>query len=403
MDVRFFHKRLKVYFYVPIFPLDNKALISIRAFLLLCKERGPVMKTHEDWMNFAAQLAKAATGQTMPNPVVGAVVVNNGRMVGMGAHLQAGTPHAEVHALEMAGKLSVGSTLYVTLEPCNHYGKTPPCTEKIIASGVKRVFVGSFDPDPLVSGKGIARLRAAGIEVVEGVLEETCDRLNEAYFHHRRTGLPFVTLKMAMTLDGKTATACGDSKWITNAQSRQMVHQIRHESDAILVGVETVLADQPLLTTRLETGGVQPIRVILDSRLRTPLDAPITDVEVAPTWIFTTEQKEKEKEKRLLDKGVRVISTGDGPRVDLQKVLRTLGNNGVLSLLVEGGGEVNASFLQEGLAQKVIAFFAPKLLGGKDSPTAIEGKNPSKIAEAKELKNIMIERFGDNFCVIGYL
>jgi diaminohydroxyphosphoribosylaminopyrimidine deaminase/5-amino-6-(5-phosphoribosylamino)uracil reductase len=247
-----------------------------------------IVKDHEYWMRIALELAQATAGQTSPNPMVGAVVVKDNRLVGTGAHLQAGTPHAEVHALHMAGAEAEGSTIYVTLEPCNHYGRTPPCTEKIIASGVRRVVVGSGDPDILVAGKGIKRLREAGLEVVEGVLTAECLLLNEAYFHHRKTGLPFVTLKTATTLDGKIATDTGDSRWVTGAESRAYVHQLRHEQDAILVGIGTVLADDPVLTTRLSDGGLHPTRIILDSKLRISLTSKLVDTRIASTWIFTT-------------------------------------------------------------------------------------------------------------------
>ncbi|SEN20390.1 bifunctional diaminohydroxyphosphoribosylaminopyrimidine deaminase/5-amino-6-(5-phosphoribosylamino)uracil reductase RibD [Lihuaxuella thermophila] len=361
------------------------------------------MRRHEDWMRLAYELAKAAEGQTAPNPMVGAVAVKEGRLIGSGSHLKAGTPHAEVHALNMAGTEARGCTLYVTLEPCNHYGRTPPCTEKIIECGVKTVVVGSIDPDSKVSGKGIARLREAGIEVIQGVLEPECLKLNEAYFHHRQTGKPFVTLKTAMTLDGKIATESGDSRWITGEESRRYVHVLRHRHDAILAGIGTVLADNPRLTTRLETGGSHPLRVIVDSRLRIPLDAAVLDTSEAPTWVFTTDQQDPTKEKQLREKGVEVISTGPGPRVDWETVLRRLGEKGVLSLLVEGGGEVNASLLAEKRVQKVIAFIAPKLIGGRNSPTPVEGKSPQKMEDAFTLREISMERYGDDFCITGYL
>jgi diaminohydroxyphosphoribosylaminopyrimidine deaminase / 5-amino-6-(5-phosphoribosylamino)uracil reductase len=361
------------------------------------------MKTHEDWMRLALELARATEGQTAPNPMVGAVVVSRGRLVGSGAHLKAGTPHAEVHALDMAGDKAKGSTLYVTLEPCDHFGRTPPCTEKIIAAGVARVIVGSLDPDERVSGRGIARLREADVEVVTGVLEEECTQLNEAYFHHRRTGRPFVTLKTAMTLDGKIAAATGDSRWITGESSRTYVHELRHRHNAILVGVGTVLADNPRLTARLEPGGNHPIRVIVDSRLRTPLDAAVADVSEAPTWIFTTEFADRHKMERFREKGIRVTVAGSGPRVDFGAVLDELGREGILSLLVEGGGEVNASLLAGRYVNKVIAFIAPKLLGGKNSPTPVEGESPERMAEALPLERVRVERFGDDICVTGYL
>jgi diaminohydroxyphosphoribosylaminopyrimidine deaminase/5-amino-6-(5-phosphoribosylamino)uracil reductase len=361
------------------------------------------MPTHEDWMRLAVELARATEGQTAPNPMVGAVVVKDGRLLGTGVHLQAGTPHAEVHALRMAGETARGSTLYVTLEPCNHYGRTPPCTEAILNAGVARVVVGSVDPDSRVAGQGIARLRSAGIEVVECVLEEECLRLNEAYFHHRRTGRPFVTLKMAMTLDGKIAAASGDSRWVTGESAREYVHELRNRYQAILVGVGTVLADRPQLTTRLEHGGKQPIRIIVDSQLRTPLDAPVTDTSLAPTWIFTTERKNLEKEQALRAKGVRIISTGEGPLVDWDVLFDLLGKEGVLSVLVEGGSEVNASLLKGNHVQKVIAFLAPKILGGQDSKSAVGGASPRTMSEAIPLKDITIQTFGQDLCITGYV
>lgn len=361
------------------------------------------MREHEKWMNLACQLAKATQGQTSPNPVVGAVLVKEGQLIGSGVHLKAGTPHAEVHALNMAKDLAKGSTLYVTLEPCNHYGRTPPCTEAIIQSGVKKVVIGTLDPDERVSGHGIQRLRDAGVEVLVGVLQSECEQLNEAYFYHRRSGKPFVTLKMAMTLDGKIATYTGDSKWITGEQARRFVHELRHRSDAILVGIGTVIKDNPQLTTRLEGGGKHPLRVVVDSRLKIPIDAEINNTQVAPTLIFTTDQKDPEKEKELSARGVQVISTGPGPRVSWEAVLQYLGQQGILSLLVEGGGEVNASLISEGHVNKVIAFLAPKILGGRESPTSVEGENPLRIHEAKLLKNVSVERIGEDICIQGYL
>ncbi|KFZ39648.1 MULTISPECIES: bifunctional diaminohydroxyphosphoribosylaminopyrimidine deaminase/5-amino-6-(5-phosphoribosylamino)uracil reductase RibD [Thermoactinomyces] len=363
-----------------------------------------MLTTHETWMRLALQLAEAAEGQTSPNPMVGAVVVKDGQIVGAGAHLKAGTPHAEVHALNMAGDDARGSTLYVTLEPCNHYGRTPPCTGRIIEAGVRRVVVGCVDPDEKVSGEGIKRLRESGIEVVEGILREECLRLNEAYFHHRKTKKPFVTLKMATTLDGKIAAYNGDSRWVTGHESRAHVHQIRKKSDAILVGVGTVLADDPQLTARIDGEPVrQPVRIVLDSRLRTPLDAQIVNTQAAPTWIFTTPRCDRSKVDRLIEKGVKVIVTQSEDRVDIDEVLSYLGQQGILSLIVEGGSQVNASFLRCGHVQKVMAYLAPKLLGGKDSKSAIAGENPERMKEAVSLKHTEIRRFGEDFLLTGYI
>lgn len=361
------------------------------------------MKSHEEWMRLALDLARSTTGQTAPNPMVGAVVVNNGCLVGVGAHLQEGTPHAEVHALEMARENAQGGTLYVTLEPCDDHGQTPPCTEKIIASGVKQVVIGCLDPDTLTSGTGIERMRQMGIEIIAGVLEQECKQLNEAYFYYRQTGCPFITMKTATTLDGRIATASGDSRWVTNELSREKVHELRHQNQAILVGVGTVLADNPQLTTRLAIGGINPVRVIVDSKLRTPLDAAVTDVSKAHTWIFTTDQKDPNTEAALIEKGVEVISTGKGPLVDWNVVFRTLGEHGVLSVLAEGGSEVNASLLEGNWVRKVITFLSPKLLGGSLSLNSIRGKNVKRMADARMLHNVTVERYGDDICVIGYL
>jgi diaminohydroxyphosphoribosylaminopyrimidine deaminase/5-amino-6-(5-phosphoribosylamino)uracil reductase len=360
------------------------------------------VKNHEHWMRLAVQLAQGTVGQTSPNPMVGAVVIKDNQLLGTGAHLRAGTPHAEVHALNMAGDDAKDSTVYVTLEPCNHYGRTPPCTEKIIDYGVHRVIVGSGDPDVLVAGKGIARLKEAGLEVIEGVLLAECLQLNEAYFHHRKTGFPFITLKTATTLDGKIATESGDSRWITGGESRAYVHQLRHEHDAILVGVGTVLADDPSLNTRLPDGGINPIRIVLDSTLRTPLTNKITDTTIAPTWIFTTDDRDLAKEAKLLQKGVQIFSTGSGPRVDIEQVLNILGQKGILSLLVEGGSEVNAAILKGGYVQKVISFIAPKLLGGEHCPSSIGGISPAKMAEALVLHRVSWKQFGEDLCITGY-
>lgn len=360
------------------------------------------MSLHEEWMRFALRLAGAARGQTAPNPMVGAVVVKEGRLLGFGAHLRAGTPHAEVHALNMAGPEAKGATLYVTLEPCNHHGRTPPCTERIIAEGIRCVVVGMADPEPLVSGKGIERLRQAGIEVITGVLEDEAGKLNEAYVHHRLHGRPFVTMKTAATLDGKIATRTGDSRWVTGAEARRYVHRLRREHDAVMVAIGTVLADRPRLTVRLPEGGRNPLRVVVDSRLRIPLDTPVTDVSEAPTWVFCTEQRDRDKERRLRELGVEVIVAGEGPRVDLREVFDTLGERGILSVLAEGGGELNAALLEGRWVQKTVAFIAPKWAGGCDAPSAVGGDGVERMADAIALRDVTVERFGEDVCITGY-
>ncbi|PTM58626.1 bifunctional diaminohydroxyphosphoribosylaminopyrimidine deaminase/5-amino-6-(5-phosphoribosylamino)uracil reductase RibD [Desmospora activa] len=365
-------------------------------------DRG-VQGVDEHWMRLALNLAKAAQGQTSPNPLVGAVVVKDGRLLGSGAHLKAGTPHAEVHALNMASEETVGSTLYVTLEPCNHTGRTPPCTERVIAAGIHKVVIGSLDPDRRVSGEGVKRLQEAGIEVVTGVLQADCLRINEAYFHHRRTGYPFVTLKAAITLDGKMATATGDSRWVTGEEARQEVQRLRHIHDAVMVGVGTVIKDHPRLTARLPEGGNHPIRVILDSRLSMPLNTPVTDTAATPTWVFCCDEVDTAKKVLLQERGVSVIRTGPGPRVNLERVFQHLGDNGILSVLTEAGGELNASLLQEGWVKRVMFFIAPKLLGGKESPTAVEGEGWERMEQAWELDELEMRPFGQDWCITGLL
>ncbi|MBA4600967.1 bifunctional diaminohydroxyphosphoribosylaminopyrimidine deaminase/5-amino-6-(5-phosphoribosylamino)uracil reductase RibD [Thermoactinomyces mirandus] len=363
-----------------------------------------MLTIHETWMRLALQLAEATQGQTSPNPMVGAVAVKNGQVIGTGAHLKSGTPHAEIHALNMAGENARGCTLYVTLEPCNHFGRTPPCTHRIIEAGVKRVVIGSADPDEKVSGQGIEHLRQAGVEVMTGVLKEECLRLNEAYFHHRKTKKPFVTLKMAMTLDGMIATHTGDSRWVTGKESRAHVHELRKRSDAILVGVGTVLADDPQLTARIEGEMLrQPVRIVLDSKLQTPLHAQIVRTDVAPTWIFTTPACDRKKKEQLTAKGVRVIMTRSHNQVDLDEMLAYLGKQGILSLIVEGGTRINASFLRGNHVQKVMAYIAPKLLGGTNSKNVIAGAGPDYMAQAIPLSRTRLERLGDDYLMIGYI
>ncbi len=283
-------------------------------------------------MQLALDLARKTKGQTSPNPVVGAVVVKDGRIVGMGAHLKAGEPHAEVHALNMAREEAENSTLYVTLEPCSHYGKTPPCAERIIKEKVKKVVVAVLDPNPLVSGSGLYMLSEAGIEVTVGVLEKEASQLNEFFHKYITTRLPFVTVKTAMTLDGKIATSTGDSRWITGESSRNFVHQIRHQHDAILVGIGTVLKDNPSLTVRTEQKGVNPVRIVIDTHLKIPIEAKLITDQEAPTWIFTTKRENESKIAVLKEKGINVILVNqkevNGKELILMKeVLQYLGKN----------------------------------------------------------------------------
>ncbi|WP_216830439.1 bifunctional diaminohydroxyphosphoribosylaminopyrimidine deaminase/5-amino-6-(5-phosphoribosylamino)uracil reductase RibD [Alkalihalobacterium elongatum] len=351
------------------------------------------------YMELAIQIARSAQGQTTPNPLVGAVVVKEGQVVGMGAHLKAGEAHAEVHAIQMVGTKVEGATIYVTLEPCSHYGRTPPCADLIIQSRIKRVVIATTDPNPKVSGKGIEKLRNAGIEVEVGLLKKEADELNEVFYHFIKTNKPFVTLKTAVSLDGKIATVTGDSKWITSSEAREDVHYLRHTHDAILVGVGTVIADNPSLTTRIPNGGKNPIRVILDSKLRTPLDATVVTDTKATTWIITTYHADNIKKEQLEQLGVRVLTVGESIIID--KLLNLLGENGVTSLFVEGGATVNASFLKERAVNQVITYIAPKIIGGKLAPSSFGGEGFQMMSEVLELELIKVQQIGPDIKIIS--
>ncbi|MCM3077808.1 bifunctional diaminohydroxyphosphoribosylaminopyrimidine deaminase/5-amino-6-(5-phosphoribosylamino)uracil reductase RibD [Brevibacillus invocatus] len=361
------------------------------------------MKTDIDYMSMAIDLAKSAKGQTSPNPLVGAIVVKNGTIVGMGAHLRAGEPHAEIHALKMAGNQAVGSTLYVSLEPCSHHGKTPPCTDAILSSGVRKVVVATKDPNPLVAGSGVDKLKEAGLEVVVGIQEQEAIQLNEVFFHYVQSSRPFVTLKTASTLDGKIATCTGHSRWITGVASREEVHDLRRMHDAILVGVGTVLSDDPELTARHagSIAGKQPIRIILDRQLRTPLNARVTQCEDAKTWIITTSASSQKKTEELTAKGVTVI-TLDG-ELQINHVLAVLGERGITSLLVEGGAEINAAFLQAKAIQKIISYVSLKLVGGKAAPSIFGGIGYASMDDAIRLVHTEIKPIDEqDIRIVGY-
>ncbi|MBB6635454.1 bifunctional diaminohydroxyphosphoribosylaminopyrimidine deaminase/5-amino-6-(5-phosphoribosylamino)uracil reductase RibD [Cohnella thailandensis] len=354
----------------------------------------------EFYMRLALQAASSAAGQTSINPVVGCVVVNEGRVVGIGAHLKRGEGHAEVHALNMAGDYAKGATAYVTLEPCSHHGRTPPCCERLIQEGVKRVVVAATDPNPLVAGRGIKRLREAGVDVTVGLLEEESRKLNEAFNKYIMTKLPFVTIKTAATLDGRVATRTGHSRWITGPEAREAVHTLRHRNAAILVGVSTILADDSELTTRLSVPGLHPIRIVVDSKLRTPVSARVLNGE-APTILLTTESAPAERARELEAQGAEVIACGPGPRVDLALALKKLGEKEIGSILVEGGGTINGSLLEAGLVDKIMLFYAPKLVGS-EAPSAFAFQGPDRMGDALELENVSVEHFGRDWCVTGY-
>ncbi|MED3660822.1 bifunctional diaminohydroxyphosphoribosylaminopyrimidine deaminase/5-amino-6-(5-phosphoribosylamino)uracil reductase RibD [Ureibacillus terrenus] len=361
------------------------------------------MYTDREYMELALNLAKTAKGKTNPNPLVGAVLVKDGVIVGTGLHRKAGEPHAEVHAFNMAGDYAKGATLYVTLEPCSHYGKTPPCVDLVKNSGVERVVVATLDPNPKVSGRGVQILRDAGIEVEVGLLEKKARKLNERFFHNMLTNRPFVTLKYAMTLDGKIATYTGHSKWISGENSRLQVHQLRDEMDAILVGIGTVLKDNPFLTTRLpDRQGKNPVRVILDSRLQIPLDANVLNDE-AKTIIVTTTEADPKKIVELEKNNVTLIYCSKNEQgICLEEMLDQLYKFGITDILVEGGGEVNASFIRAGLVNKFIIYIAPKLLGGRRSISPVAGEDLETMDLAAKVEFDSFERIGEDLCIIAY-
>ncbi len=359
-----------------------------------------------EYMRRALALAELARGRTSPNPLVGAVVVQGGEIVGEGYHQAAGGAHAEVHAINRAGAAARGGTLYVTLEPCAHYGRTPPCTEAIIRAGISRVFAAHVDPNPEVGGKGIQKLEAAGLRVHVGLCEPEARRLNEIFIKYIRTNQPFVILKSAMSLDGKIATVSGESKWISSEASRLRGHEIRDEVDAILVGVNTLINDNPSLMTRLPgRDGKDPVRIIVDSECRAPLKArvfhPNSD---AHTVIATTKRASKERLTRLEAIGARVLAVEEkGNRVCLSSLMQTLGCQGITSVLIEGGAEVNASALESGIVDKVMFFIAPKIIGGTDAPGPIGGEGIQHLAEAYKLRDMTVEPIDGDILVEGYL
>ncbi|MBM6995558.1 bifunctional diaminohydroxyphosphoribosylaminopyrimidine deaminase/5-amino-6-(5-phosphoribosylamino)uracil reductase RibD [Paenibacillus sp. DXFW5] len=361
------------------------------------------MKAIDDdyYMTLALDMAERALGQTETNPVVGAVVVKEGTLVGLGTHLQRGTPHAEVHALNMAGSQAEGSTVYVTLEPCSHHGLTPPCAERLVLEKVARVVIACEDPNPLVAGKGIELLRTAGIEVKVGVLRDRALKLNRRFIKFITSGLPYVTIKSASTLDGKLASRSGDSKWISNEKAREIVHTMRHRHQAIMVGVSTIVADNPQLSTRLTVPGLSPVRVIADSTLRIPETAQILHDGIAPTWIVTTEQADPDKAERLTELGVEILRCGSGPQVDLNEALVQLGQRGISSVLVEGGGRLNGSLLERQLVDEIVIFFAPKIVGGSEAPGSFSFAGFDLMRDAVSLRDMEVEQIGDNVCIRG--
>lgn len=350
----------------------------------------------QDFMRRAIELAGRGRGWTSPNPVVGAVIVKDGQIIGEGYHARFGGLHAERNAIASLTKEARGAVMYVTLEPCCHHGKTPPCTEAILEQGIARVVIGSRDPNPKVAGKGAALLREAGVEVVEDFLRDECDRLNPVFFHYITSGTPYVVMKYAMTLDGKIATHTGASKWITGEKAREWVHQLRHQYMGIMAGIGTVLADDPLLNVRLE-GKKSPVRIICDSKLRLPKDSRILRTAKEYPTIVAHAAGDPETAACLKRSGVQVVAVPDGDgRVDLKKLMRFLGSQGLDSILLEGGGELNESALQAGIVQEVKVFVAPKLFGGSKAKTPVSGRGVALPGEARMLSLEAISQVGED-------
>jgi diaminohydroxyphosphoribosylaminopyrimidine deaminase/5-amino-6-(5-phosphoribosylamino)uracil reductase len=357
-------------------------------------------------MRMALRQARKGIGRTSPNPMVGAVIVRNGEILASGYHKKAGHNHAEVEALKgIGGKAKPGDTLFVTLEPCNHHGRTPPCTEAILKSGLKKVVIGMLDPNPTVSGGGSETLQERGIEIKAGVLESECRRLNEAYIKFVVSGRPFVIAKTAMTMDGWTATAAGHSKWITNERSRQFVHRLRDSVDGILIGAGTVLADDPSLTTRFKNRhGIDPIRIILDTRLRIPHNAKVLNHDSdSMTLIAVGDDVSQGALKGVEKDGVSTVicPTKEG-KIDLSAMMEILGRMSVTSVLLEGGSEIMGSMIRERLIDKFYIFKAAKIFGGDDGIPMAKGPGPEKMGESLAMKDIKVRRFGDDILLTGY-
>jgi len=355
------------------------------------------------WMGKALRLAEKGRGRTSPNPMVGAILLKDGKVVGEGYHAKSGEAHAEVVALQRAGEDSRGATLYLNLEPCTHFGKTPPCAPRVVEKGVNRVVIGMEDPNPLVRGKGIDILKRGGLDVQVGILEKECRRLNEAFCKYILQKVPFVILKVAATVDGKIATRNGDSKWISGEASRRLAHRLRNQVDGILVGIGTVLRDDPLLTTRIR-GGRDPYRIILDSRLRIPGEANVIGTSPSKAIIATTELAPRERIDELEKRGVRIlmINSKEG-RVDLKSCLSKLGEMGMMSLLVEGGSHVNGSFLDEGLIDKLILFLSPRVIGDQKAPGIFDGRGVSTLQETVGLRELKTKKVGEDVFLECYL
>jgi len=356
------------------------------------------MSTDTKYMKRALTLAKKGLGKTYPNPAVGCVIVKNGMIIGEGWHKRAGGHHAEIHALEMAGADALGADVYVTLEPCSHTGKTPPCSEALIRAGVKRVVAGMSDPNPQVNGGGLRALQQAGVETACGVLEDECRSINRAFIKFMTTGQPYVTYKCAMTLDGKIASVTGDSRWISCEASRRVVHRMRADSNAIMVGVDTIIADNPLLTVR-HVRGNDPLRIIVDSRLRTPESVSVLSGKMASGTMIATTETNPKVHARYLKVGARLlVCNADNGKVDLNDLWQKLGDLGIHSILLEGGSHLAGEALRHGLIDECVFFYAPKVVGSDGfSPFAITGT--TNMAHSIKFCDLRMRRVGTDIMV----
>ncbi len=392
-----------------------------------------MLSEKERYMYRALELAARAAGYTNPNPMVGCVVVKDGRIISEGYHEKVGQFHAERNALLRCEEDPAGADLYVTLEPCCHHGKTPPCTDIIIEKKIGRVFVGSLDSNPLVAGKGVQILEAAGIPVESGILEAECRKLNEVFYHYMETKRPFVVMKYAMSLDGKIACATGDSKWVTGEAARAQVHELRKRYQGIMVGIGTVLADDPMLNCRIPKASApvdassekevvpsdnpgepsfekapDPIRIVCDSNLRIPLNSKLVQTAhqiptiVACAHAAYESERKQEKIAALSAAGIQIIPTGGTHGVNLKELMKQLGEQGIDSILLEGGGTLNASALREGIVNKVHAYISGKLIGGIDAPTPVSGLGADHMDEVVRLRDMSVETIGEDICITGY-
>jgi diaminohydroxyphosphoribosylaminopyrimidine deaminase/5-amino-6-(5-phosphoribosylamino)uracil reductase len=367
-----------------------------------------INKSDKAFMTRAIALAKRGAGWVNPNPMVGAVLVNAGKIIGEGFHEFFGGPHAEVNAVNSVNEENIaaikGSTLYVTLEHCSHFGKTPPCVDLIIEKKIGRVFIGMIDPNPIVSGTSIKKLVENGIQVETGLLEKETKKLNEVFIKYIQTGLPFVVLKSAMTLDGKIATVTNASRWITGDKSRKIVHHMRQQLSSVMVGVNTIITDDPLLNIRMKGEWKNPLKIIADTHLRIPTDSKVFTNEPQLTLVATTALADKIKQKELERMGVQIlVCPVKYGRVDLQFLMKSLGLMGIDSVLLEGGSTLAFSALKEGIVAKVVSFIAPKILGGSIAPTPVGGDGVEKMEDAIALTNITVKKVGEDLMIEAFV